>query len=133
MRAQEVLDFGAGAQDPSQVEALHDLRIAAKRLRYLLELTRLGPCAPVKPLKRLQDLLGEIHDCDVQLPPVRALGAEAPDARRRAADARHPTSATRRAELSSASPRRWPELLERALHAAFTRASDSRPRLEVAS
>ena len=89
VRTQEVLDLGARAQDPRHVKPLHDLRIAVKRLRYLLELT--GPEAPVKQLKRLQDLLGEIHDCDVQLPPLRAAGARGAGTRgRRPADARHP-------------------------------------------
>ncbi len=50
--------------------ALHDMRIAAKRLRYILEIAH--PCfgdyagTAVKRIKELQDLLGEIHDCDVQ-------------------------------------------------------------------
>jgi CHAD domain-containing protein len=74
-RAQEVLDLGTRAQDPAKVKPLHDLRIAAKRLRYLLELT--GPAATVKELRRLQDQLGELHDCDVQLPEIRALAREA--------------------------------------------------------
>jgi CHAD domain-containing protein len=32
----------AEAADPREVEALHDMRIAAKRLRYILEITE--PC-----------------------------------------------------------------------------------------
>ena len=54
------------------------MRIAAKRLRYVLEIT--GPCfgpeakAARDAAKRLQGVLGEIHDCDVMLP--RAEGIE---------------------------------------------------------
>jgi CHAD domain-containing protein len=108
VRAQEVLDLGADAQDPADAKALHDLRIAAKRLRYLLELT--GPAEPVKPLKRLQDVLGEIHDCDVQLPAIRALARESPE--REAAGLRTLAIhfATRRAELYERFHQGWPEL-----------------------
>jgi CHAD domain-containing protein len=108
VRTQEVLDLANDAQDPSNVKALHDLRIAAKRLRYLLELT--GPDEPVKQLKRLQDLLGEIHDCDVQLPPLRALAREAgePEAVGLRTLAIH--FATRRAELFERFYQDWPDL-----------------------
>jgi CHAD domain-containing protein len=77
VRAQEVLEIAGGAQDPAQATALHDLRIAAKRLRYVLDLT--GPPEVVTQLKGLQDLLGELHDCDVQLPGIRTLARELPD------------------------------------------------------
>lgn len=57
--------------DPNDKKAHHQMRIAAKRLRYLLEICnpayeeRLS--ASVKTAKKLQSLLGEIHDCDVWL------------------------------------------------------------------
>jgi CHAD domain-containing protein len=61
-------------------DALHDMRIAAKRLRYVLEVTHtcFGPYAgsAVKPVKALQEVLGEIHDCDEHLPEVCALREE---------------------------------------------------------
>ncbi len=75
VRLEELCSFMPMAADPREVEALHDMRIAAKRLRYILEITE--PCfgeyakTAVKLTKELQDLLGEIHDCDVQIPQVQ--------------------------------------------------------------
>jgi CHAD domain-containing protein/CYTH domain-containing protein len=60
------LDDVAGAGDEEHV---HRARIAGKRLRYLLEPLRGNPYADakaaVKHLKRLQDLLGDMHDAHV--------------------------------------------------------------------
>jgi hypothetical protein len=79
-RLGEMCAFMPRAGNPRQIEALHDMRIAAKRLRYVLEIT--GPCfgeyaaTAVRHTKDLQDLLGEIHDCDVQRPEVEAFRDE---------------------------------------------------------
>ena len=76
VRLDELCGFMPTAADPAEVVALHDMRIAAKRLRYILEVT--GACfgaytkTATKLTKELQDLLGEIHDCDVQLPEIAA-------------------------------------------------------------
>jgi hypothetical protein len=96
-RLDEMCSFIPRALDPARVKALHDMRIAAKRLRYILEVAAepcFGPYATtaIKRTKDLQDLLGELHDCDVQLPRVRALqeelrAADALEARARAGDA----------------------------------------------
>jgi hypothetical protein len=76
VRLDEVCGFMPSAADPEEVVALHDMRIAAKRLRYILEVTApcFGPYAKTatKMTKDLQDLLGEIHDCDVQVPETAA-------------------------------------------------------------
>jgi CHAD domain-containing protein len=73
-RLDELNSFEHAVHDPDAVEALHDMRIAAKRLRYVLEMSEpaLGPPATrgAKQAKKLQDLLGEIHDCDEHLPLV---------------------------------------------------------------
>jgi CHAD domain-containing protein len=80
VRLDELTSFMPKASDPEEIVALHDMRIAAKRLRYVLEVTGscFGPYAAnaVKQAKDLQDLLGEIHDCDVQLPEVAAFLGE---------------------------------------------------------
>jgi CHAD domain-containing protein len=79
VRLDELWGFMPAAADDA--EALHDMRIAAKRLRYVLEVTHtcFGPYAgtAIKHVKALQDVLGEIHDCDEHLPEVRALLEEA--------------------------------------------------------
>ena len=76
VRLDELHSFAHAARDPAAVESLHDMRIAAKRLRYVLEATApaLGPAAAdgAKNAKKLQDVLGEIHDCDEFAPRVRA-------------------------------------------------------------
>jgi hypothetical protein len=76
VRLDELCGFMPRAADPGEWVALHDMRIAAKRLRYVLEVTGqvFGPYAPTatKHVKELQDLLGEIHDCDVQIPETAA-------------------------------------------------------------
>lgn len=77
VRLDELVSFTPRVFDPAEVEALHDMRIAAKRLRYVLEVTGdlFGPYANVarKRARELQDLLGEIHDCDVLEPRVLRL------------------------------------------------------------
>jgi CHAD domain-containing protein len=62
-------------------EAQHDLRIAAKRLRYVLEI--FAPClgeeaeAARSAAKRLQSVLGDLHDCDLMLAKVEQIGSVA--------------------------------------------------------
>ncbi|HXS46695.1 MAG TPA: CHAD domain-containing protein [Solirubrobacterales bacterium] len=77
-RLDELRSFSPAALEPSASTAQHDMRIAAKRLRYVLEIA--GPCfgaeakAARDAAKQLQGVLGDIHDCDVMLP--RAEGVE---------------------------------------------------------
>jgi hypothetical protein len=82
-RLDELYSFTPKALNPKRVKALHDMRIAAKRLRYVLEITSFcfGPYASTatKRARELQDLLGEIHDCDELLPRVRAVQRELRD------------------------------------------------------
>jgi hypothetical protein len=72
VRIREVYAHDRAVRDPARVRELHDLRIACKRLRYLLEIFGVAFRAALDPfveeLRGLQDLLGEIHDRDVQVP-----------------------------------------------------------------
>ena len=79
VRVDELYALAPKALDVDKPKKLHDLRIAAKRLRYVLEIARpaLGKGATdgVRTAKALQQLLGDIHDCDEMLPRVRAHAA----------------------------------------------------------
>jgi len=74
VRIEEVRALAVAAQRRDASRAQHDMRIAAKRLRYVLEALGVclgGPAEVVRERARdLQDLLGGIHDCDVMLPRV---------------------------------------------------------------
>jgi CHAD domain len=76
VRVDELYSFSPAVFDPAEVEALHDMRIAAKRVRYILEVAEpaFGRVAArgAKEAKSLQTVLGDIHDCDEMLPRVRA-------------------------------------------------------------
>ena len=76
-RLEELRSFGSAALDPKAARTQHDLRIAAKRLRYVLEIV--APCfgseaeTAREAAKQLQSVLGDIHDCDVMLPRVEGI------------------------------------------------------------
>ena len=74
VRVDEMLSFAPKAL-AGKTKAQHDMRIAAKRLRYILEMTDFVFGRPGDTARRrardLQEILGEIHDCDVMLPRVR--------------------------------------------------------------
>ena len=58
-----------GLADPTNVDEHHAMRIAAKKLRYTMEMVSpvFGSAldSPLLAAKELQTLLGEVHDCDV--------------------------------------------------------------------
>lgn len=70
-RLKELEKLSDSLYNPFEVEPLHDMRIAAKRLRYALELFH--QCwgrslqTYAKTVANIQTALGEVHDCDIWL------------------------------------------------------------------
>ncbi|MCC7477788.1 CHAD domain-containing protein [bacterium] len=75
-RIAELWSWAPHIHDPANVTELHDMRIAAKRLRYCFEFFAPFFGKGFKPtldtFKKLQDYLGEIHDCDVWVDYLRS-------------------------------------------------------------
>ncbi len=76
-RLEELYQFAPYISDPAKVDELHNMRIAAKRLRYTLEI--FAPCFSGKDFvkisdqaKSVQEQIGEIHDRDVRGPLLQA-------------------------------------------------------------
>jgi hypothetical protein len=71
VRVAELFSYVPVVAHPEHIEALHDLRIAAKRLRYTLELFRpqLGVAGErqIERVKAIQEALGLLHDHDVRI------------------------------------------------------------------
>jgi len=77
VRLQEMLSFGVHVGDPTKIEEIHNLRIAAKRLRYTLEMFRfafpkdLGEL--ISEVKEVQEHIGNMRDADVMIERVIAI------------------------------------------------------------
>jgi len=83
VRAQEVFEHSAGVLDTSDIERVHAMRVATRRLRAALEVFgdafapgRLKPV--LRDVKALADALGERRDPDVQLEHFTRVRAELP-------------------------------------------------------
>jgi inorganic triphosphatase YgiF len=70
-RLEDLYQWDHAVDNPYNIRELHDMRIAAKRLRYTFEVFEEvlpeASKAIVSELTRLQDELGEIHDSDVMI------------------------------------------------------------------
>jgi CHAD domain-containing protein len=83
VRAAELFDHAEGVLDTTDIERVHDMRVASRRLRAVLEIY--APCFPkdqFKPLlqevKALADALGARRDPDVLLAQLAKLEAALP-------------------------------------------------------
>jgi CHAD domain-containing protein len=81
VRAKEVFKHSEGVLDLSDVERVHDMRVATRRLRAALEIFE--DCFPhkrhrkaLKKVKALADALGERRDADVEIEQLEGLADE---------------------------------------------------------
>jgi CHAD domain-containing protein len=72
VRGSELAEQAEGVLDTGDIERVHDMRVATRRLRAALEICE--PCFPAQPyeqalaeVKRLADALGERRDRDVAI------------------------------------------------------------------
>jgi hypothetical protein len=80
-RLDEMYSWAVDVDTPYEVRGLHNLRIAAKRLRYTLELFENALPSAGQPiaheLAQVQDELGALHDSDVMIALLRlCMGGE---------------------------------------------------------
>src|SRR4051794_4849159 len=88
VRARELIEHAEGVLDTGDIERVHDMRVATRRLRAALEIFE--PCFPAKAyeevlseVKRLADGLGERRDRDVAIASLHSFNDQiaAPDRR----------------------------------------------------
>jgi CHAD domain-containing protein len=77
VRARELFEQAEGVLDTRDIERVHDMRVASRRLRAVLEI--FAPCFPqsefkgvLRDVKLLADALGERRDPDVHIDALRA-------------------------------------------------------------
>ncbi len=87
-RVEELNEQARGVLDTRDIERVHDMRVATRRLRAALEVFE--PCFPRKPyrqalgeVKRLADGLGERRDRDVAIAALRGFNEQMPAPDRR--------------------------------------------------
>ena len=93
VRAAEVFEHSEGVLEIGDIEPLHDMRVATRRLRAALEVFE--ACFPrkrfrkaLKRVKALADALGERRDRDVEIEFLTRFAEAAPEAERAALAAR---------------------------------------------
>ena len=86
-RADELFEHATDVLDTDDIERVHDMRVATRRLRAVLEIY--APCFDkaahkevLSEVKQLADALGARRDPDVQLAAIHDFSAAVPDADR---------------------------------------------------
>jgi CHAD domain-containing protein len=92
VRAAEIFEHSGGVLDTNDIEGVHDMRVATRRLRAVLEVfTDCFPADELEPalaeVKALADSLGARRDPDVALEAIEAIAKKLPEATRPGIDA----------------------------------------------
>jgi CHAD domain-containing protein len=84
VRSAEVFEHADGVPDVEEIDRLHDMRVATRRLRAALEIfeasfPRKRFRKALKRVKKLADALGERRDRDVEIAFLNEFAGEAPE------------------------------------------------------
>ncbi len=131
-RLDEMYSWSGYIDTPYAIRELHNLRIAAKRLRYTLEIFEdflPGDCKPlVKELEQIQEELGQLHDSDVMIALLRlCLGSQESPVSSQA------LTATQKGQGKKQMPKSFlrPELVAELLDPSVAPTADERYGLEM--
>ena len=87
VRAQELFEHSENVLNTQDIERVHDMRVASRRLRAVLEI--FAPCFPrkqhrgvLRDVKAVADALGERRDPDVHIAALRRIAEAVPPAER---------------------------------------------------
>lgn len=146
-RLDELRSYEDSLADPTDQQRHHAMRIASKRLRYTVEIAR--PVyegrldATLEAAKKVQTLLGDVHDCDVWIEHLEAFrnkqrkrlrkryGHAGPLARLEPGiDYLRRERAADRRQIFEALVQCWEELRERGMWEELERIVQERPRPE---
>jgi CHAD domain-containing protein len=145
IRAAELAEHSAGVLDTKDIEPLHDMRVATRRLRAALEVFE--PCFPrkrfkavLREVKDLADALGERRDRDVTIAALDGFCTESGRADRRGVqslitrvrDEQAEANAALAAHLSHDRLTGLAERLDELAAAAAERVAAPAPELELA-
>ena len=126
-RLAEMYRYADSVDDVEMVEDLHNMRIAAKRLRYTMEI--FASCFPgddfattYESVKSIQEQIGDIHDCDVRVPLIQSFLDKEGDRRpeiKTGLDRAIRAEQTKRNRLYNKFRKYWSKLQEQSFHRRF--------------
>jgi CHAD domain-containing protein len=138
VRADELFEYGDGVLDTRDIERVHDMRVASRRLRAVLEI--FAPCFPrseykgvLRDVKQLADALGERRDPDVHIDALQAFSKALTAANRHGVNRLVEDLRERQARGNEALAAELERARERGLHGrllALADAADPEPELE---
>jgi len=129
MRTHELVEHADGVLDTFDIERVHDMRVASRRLRAVLEIFE--PCFPqgdfktvLRDVKALADALGERRDPDVHIEDMEGFEAQVQATLRPGIDALVERLRAQQARGNDALAAALEDLRENDLHARLLSLAD---------
>jgi CHAD domain-containing protein len=130
VRARELFEHAEGVLDTKDIERVHDMRVASRRLRAVLEI--FAPCFPaseykgvLRDVKQLADALGERRDPDVHIDALRAFARTLTPANRHGVNALIAEQQVRQARGNEILAAELQRIEDRGLHGRLVALADA--------